>query len=230
MSTKIHLLPALLVFLIHGILPAQRTTQWGTLPVANLNVKLADSWELNAKWETRQLYYTAVDGENLGQKFDFLLSDQAIVLAHKVGLNSKVAGGYLLRFRGTEVVHRSLQQFSIVQRLREFRLAHRLATDQTYFRNDPLEFRLRYRLSTEFAFNGQAVDPKEWYFKLNNEYLASWQGTNFDLEVRIIPTLGYRFTQKQRLECGLDFRQDSFLDGGPGRHRWWGVVAWYHKV
>lgn len=226
-STK-HLLGGLLLLLGYS-LSSQSVFQFGTLPVINFNIGLANGWEVNTKWETRQILSTSVDGERLGRGFDFSLSDQAIVLAKKVGLNSKIGAGYLLRFRAGEIINRSIQQFSVVQRLPSLRLAHRVASDQTFTPGDPMEFRLRYRIGTELALNGQAADAQELYLKLNNEYLGSWQGVDFDLEVRLVPVLGYKFTDRNKLELGLDMRFDSLLEDEL-RQRWWGVIAWYYKV
>ena len=218
-----------LLLLLSVSLQGQSVSQFGTLPVVNLNIGLSNGWEVNTKWETRQILSTSVDGERLERGFDFALSDHAVVLAKKVGLNSKVAAGYLLRFRDGDIINRSIQQFSVVQRLRNFRLAHRLASDQTFVQTEPVEFRLRYRIGTEFALNGQSADAEEFYLKLNNEYLASWQGTDFDFEIRAVPVLGYKFTDRNKLELGLDMRFDSFLNEDL-RRRSWGVIAWYYKV
>lgn len=216
------------VFLVSST-NAQSVSQFGTLPVVNLNIGLSKGWEINTKWETRQILRTGVDGEVVERGFDFAQSDHSIVLAKKVGLNSKLAGGYLFRFRDGDVINRTIQQFSIVQRLPQFRLAHRFVSDQTYVQTEPVEVRLRYRIGTEIALNGQSADPKEPYLKVNNEYLASFQGTDFDLEVRIVPVLGYQFTDRNKIECGVDVRLDSFLDSDL-RRRLWGVIAWYYKV
>ena len=121
---------------------------------------LARGWEVNLKWETRQLMATLVDGECVNCSPEFRLSDQSLIVAKKVGLSSKLAAGYLLRIRGTEIFQRSIQQFSVVQRLSSMRLAHRFAADQTFGGGDPTEWRLRYRLGTELPLNGQEADPK----------------------------------------------------------------------
>ena len=215
--------------LLKGVLLcAQSVSQFGTLPVVNFNMGLARGWEVNLKWETRQLMATLVDGECINCSPEFTLSDQSLIVAKKVGLSSKLAAGYLLRIRGTEIFQRSIQQFSVVQRLSSMRLAHRFAADQTFGGGDPTEWRLRYRLGTELPLNGQEADPKELYLKINNEYLGSWQGSDSDLEIRLVPVLGYLFTDKNKLEFGLDYRIDSFL-ANEARQRFWGVLAWYYK-
>ena len=225
--SRLHITGLLLLFGV--MLVAQTTVEVGLLPTVNLNIGLQKGWEINTKWETRQLVQRSIGGENDGQGFTFLQSDQSAVLARKVGLNSKLAGGYLLRIKEDEFVHRLIQQFSIVQRLPSFRLAHRFAADQTFAPDEKVETRLRYRIGTEIALNGQSADAGEPYLKINHEYLGSWQGPDFDLEIRVVPVLGYKFNDINKLELGVDMRFDSFLEK-PGRRRYWGVVAWYYKV
>ena len=208
---------------------AQSTVEVGVLPLVNLNIGLAKNWEINTKWETRHLLNRSIGGQAEQQGHDFVLSDQSVIVARKLGLSSKAAVGYLLRIREGEFIHRLVQQFSVIQRLPNFRLAHRFATDQTLAPDELTELRLRYRIGTEVALNGRSADSGELYLKLNNEYLGSWQGTDFDLEIRLVPVLGYKFSDINKLECGLDSRLDSFLEQ-PARRRHWGVIAWYYKL
>ncbi|MEL7421883.1 MAG: DUF2490 domain-containing protein [Bacteroidota bacterium] len=226
-TSRFHI--AVLLFFLSATILAQSTVEVGLLPTVNLNIGLQKNWEINTKWETRQLIQRRIEGENDGQGFTFLQSDQSAVLARKVGLNSKVVAGYLLRIKDGEFIHRMIQQFSIVQRLPQLRLAHRFATDQTFVPDEKLETRLRYRIGTEIALNGQSADAGEPYLKINHEYLGSWQGPDFDLEIRVVPVLGYKFNDINKLELGLDFRFDSFLEEAE-RRRYWGLLAWYYKL
>ena len=214
---------------IGGTLLGQSIAEIGLMPIVNINIDLGKNWELNSKWETRHLLRRSLGGQTEEKGLTFLQSDQSAVIARKVGLSSKLAGGYLLRIKDGELTHRLIQQFSIVQRLPSFRLAHRLAADQTYAPGEQTEIRLRYRIGTEIALNGRSADAGELYLKINNEYLGSWQGLDFDLEIRLVPVLGYKFSDINKVELGLDNRFDSFLDR-PGRRRHWGVVAWYYKL
>ena len=143
LSTSRFHIAVLLLFMSASLL-AQSTVEVGLLPTINLNIGLQKKWEINTKWETRQLIQRRIGGENDGQGFTFLQSDQSAVLARKVGLNSKVVGGYLLRIRDGAFIHRLIQQFSIVQQLSQLRLAHRFSADQTFVPDEKVETRLRY--------------------------------------------------------------------------------------
>jgi len=64
-----------------------------------------------------------------------------------------------------------MEQLTFVQAFNAFRMAHRIAVDETFGGEDPLEVRFRYRVGAEFPLNGLFVDPSEFYFKITNEYL-----------------------------------------------------------
>ena len=198
--------------------------QLGWLPVINVNKKLKQDFKVNFKLETRQAFF----GEN-----DFYwkhqLVDLANVFSKKVGLSSSVAGGYLLRFRDNQLTFRLIQQYAIIQNFSSFRFSHRFVTDQTFQKNKEPKFRLRYRLSSLVPLNGQSIDHKEFYFKINNEYLGGFQKNNNDLEVRLSIYLGYKFTDNNKLEFGLDNRFDSFIKEELEAKTWVHVI-WYISI
>lgn len=144
--------------------------------------------------------------------FNYILSDMSLITSKKVGLSNSLAGGYLLRLRGDKVIHRAIQQFTLVKKYSNFRLSHRFSTDQTFEPEEPAELRLRYRITAELPFEGATVDRGEFYVKINNEYLNSFQGKAYDLEIRAVPLLGFVFTDNNKIEFGIDYRADSFLN------------------
>ncbi|MBK8556003.1 MAG: DUF2490 domain-containing protein [Lewinellaceae bacterium] len=208
------------------IVVAQSTFQFGALPSINLNYKLRNNWSANLKIESRQLLQSGTFKGVIEKDYDYVLTDYALIMAKKIGLNARLSGGYLFRHREGQVIHRLIQQYTITQRLPSLRLTHRVVTDQTFSANDDTEYRLRYRLATEVPFNGQSADPKEFYFKINNEYLNSLQSAAYDLEIRLVPLLGYAATEKQKLEFGMDYRVNSFLDEN-ARHSFWICLNWF---
>ncbi len=215
----------LLLFLwsSNTFLSAQSTYRAGLLPAINVNQKLPDQWRLNYKAETR---FTASEGlftEPAPLAFDYGLIDLSTIVSKKFGSNKSLAGGYLIRLREKEVIHRLIQQLAIVQRYETFRLAHRFSADQTFGPEGPPEFRLRYRISTDFALNGQSVNQNEFYFKMNHEYLGSLEATAVDLEIRLVPLLGYYLNDNRKIEWGLDYRINSFVNG-PSRSSFWLVM------
>lgn len=208
---------------------AQSTYQFGILPSINLNYKLKNDWSLNSKVEARYLIQNGVVKGVIFEKNNYVLTDFSLVAAKKVGLNSRIGSGYLLRIEGSEIYHRFLQQYIIVQKMSRFRLAHRFLADQTISESERPQFRLRYRLTSEIPLNGEAVDPKEFYVKLNNEYVNSLQAKEYDLEVRFIPLLGYGFSNVLKMEAGLDYRVNGFLQN-KSRNSYWMTLNFFIEL
>lgn len=218
-----------LVVLLSGNVRAQSTYLLGTLPSLNLNKGMSNDWSVNLKTESRIRFLQGEFGNNSTSDLHLQLVDIAVTGSRKTGLNNTLAGGYLIRLRGSQTYHRIMQQFTMVRRFEAFRLAHRFSSDQTFNRDESWELRLRYRITAEIPLNGQSVDPGEFYLKLNNEYLNSWQEGEPGLEIRLVPLAGFEFTDSNKLEIGVDYRLSSFIDGN-SRSSFWFNIGWYLKA
>ncbi|WP_027003967.1 DUF2490 domain-containing protein [Hugenholtzia roseola] len=199
---------------------SQANYQVGLLPALNLNKKLGNGWSLNAKLESRQRLQRGSSEGEIDKKYNYVLTDLSMIAAKKVGLNSRIAGGYLVRLEDGLFSHRFIQQYVLVQKLSGWRLAHRLSSDQTFSEVEKPEYRIRYRITSEIPLNGESVDPTEFYLKLNNEYVNSLQENEYNLEIRLIPLLGYDISNNFKIEVGLDYRVSSFFNNNT-RHSYW---------
>jgi hypothetical protein len=202
---------------------AQSSYQTGLLPSVNLNKKLPRDWAVNFKAESRQSIYD--DELNIA----YLLTDLSLSAAKKIGINSTIIAGYLLRAEKEEIKHRAIQQLVFVRRYTGFRLSHRVATDQTFEKDDNTEFRFRYRLSSEIPLAGQSLDPKEFFLKFSNEYLNIISGSDYDLEIRGAAFLGYVFSPSNKFELGIDYRVNSFINSS-SRNRIWIGLNFYQSI
>ena len=230
MNFKRFILVSILLTFIGGLmLTAQPTYRIGLLPSVNINKGLSDDLSLNFKAESRQSLIKDIFSGYSVSEFEYLLTDLSLIVSQNVGLNNKLAGGYLVRFRDNMSIHKLVQQFTVVRRYTTFRLAHRFAADQAFASDMPTEVRLRYRFTGEFPLNGEEVDPRETYLKVNNEYLNAFQDGDYDLEIRLSPLIGYVFTDKNKFEFGLDYRVSSFL-GSPASNSLWISLNWYLKI
>lgn len=215
---------------------AQSLYRVGTMPSVNINFGLPNNWALHFKTESRLLFQSGQFGKEPIRGFDYVLSDISMIGSKKTGLNTNLAGGYLVRILENQAIHRTIQQFSIVRKFNSFRLAHRFSVDQSFnlnpneeFKLKYVEYRLRYRITAELPLNGQSVDTREFYLKINNEYLYGWQNSENDIEIRVVPLLGYNFVDTSKLELGLDYRLDSFLNDNP-RNSFWLGVNWFFRI
>ena len=226
---KLQFLFSILFVLLVNIVFSQQTYQLGILPSFNLNTKLKNDWSVNTKIESRQLLQRGEWGGAADKQYNYVLTDLSLIAGKKIGLNSRVGAGYLIRLEEGQRIHRFIQQFIIVQRKSGYRLAHRFLTDQTFSKIESPQFRLRYRITAEIPLNGESVDPKEFYLKLNNEYLNSFQSPDYDLELRLVPLLGYDIAANNKLEMGLDYRVNSFLNQ-KAEHSFWVSLNWFIEI
>lgn len=212
------------VFLLFtGCLQAQATFQYGMMPALNFNKKINQRLKINFKTEGRQRLYQ--DGSSIA---NYELTDFSLLLARRTSLDHTLAGGYLIRFRGGARIHRFIQQWAFADNYTNLGLVHRFVFDQTFVPSEAAEFRLRYRASIELPLSGQSLNDRELYLKVNNEYLAALQGMDYDLEIRLVTALGFRITNDNKVELGLDNRFDSFLLD-EGRLRSWTSISWYRS-
>lgn len=207
---------------------SQHRYRQGSLPSININKKVNSLWKLNLKIESRQPFRIGTFGQPAETKFQYERADFTLLTSRKIGANSKAAAGMMLRFRDGDLIHRSIQQYSVVRRYPGFRLGQRFSTDQTFAPQTATQYRFRYRIGADFALNGQAVDHREFYLKLTNEYLTIIQ-EEIDLEIRLVPTLGYAYTDNNKLELGLDYRLDSILAQNL-RSNFWFTVGWFVAI
>lgn len=208
---------------------AQQSYRAGILPQINLTAGMAHNWKLNLRLESRQIFSEGRFGESPAGDYRYERTDMAAVALRQTGVSSSAGAGYLLRLEDGQAIHRFIQQFSSVSRLGIFRTGHRISTDQTIRPDEAPEFRLRYRFSAEMPLQGEKVDPGEPYVKLNHEYLGILQGGAFDLEIRAVGVLGLNFSDRNKLEIGLDYRANTLLDG-PARHQFWGYAGWFLTI
>lgn len=213
------------IFLVAVSLPviAQNTFQFGLMPSVNLSKKLPKDWSLNFKAESMQSLYNEVFD------YEYQLTDISLIAAKRLSIRTSIGAGYLMRIDDEGLKNRTIQQISIVSALPFFRLSHRFRADQTFKRNYDTEFRFRYRISAEVPLEGQSVDPLEFYLKLNNEYLNSFQAREYDLEIRAAAFLGFALTPDSELEFGVDYRIDSFINGY-SRNRVWLGIGFYQSL
>jgi len=201
----------------------------GFLPELNLNTSLSKKYSINLKLESRQRLADNFLREEVNYTYDYVLTDISLMTARRLGVGKKITTGYQLRKRDGNSIHRSILQYSFVNKSTLGLMAHRLTTDQTFSNRFATEYRLRYRISLEVPLSGSKVNPGEFYLKLQTEGLNSWQKSNYDLELRFAPYLAYLFSDANKLELGGDYRLNSFINGKPSDVLWLNL-SWFIKI
>lgn len=219
----------IIVFLTIHFGVSQSSYRIGVLPQVNLNIKLADEWRLVVRAETRQQLAFGIYGEPFEFNYATNLTDMALLISKRMAGSNSITAGYQLRVTPQKHFHRIIQQYSIINRFTSFRLGHRFAADQTFADNEPVEFRLRYRISLEKALQGQNIDPGEFYLKINQEQLFSIERDNVDLEIRLFPSAGFSINDNNKIEIGIDSRFNSFINSNL-RSSYWLGIGWFIAI
>jgi uncharacterized protein (DUF736 family) len=223
----------LLTVLLYGITHfsgfCQANYRAGTLSQFNVNVKVAETWKLNTKLETRQIFSRKKLEAPADHRFDYERTDLHFILTKKVSADHTVGAGYLVRLEGNSFTHRFIQQFNNVRNLSVLSVAHRIVADETFSRDNSPEFRIRYRLGLEMPLNGQQIDPGEFYGKVSNEYLGIFSNLDPDLEIRGQMALGYNASNSNKVELGLEYRVNEF-NAPVKANQYWLTLAWYLSI
>ena len=201
----------------------------GAMPGLSLVWKTKNDWKIVGEFESRHFFWQENENAQLEFEHEFALTDFTLLGSRSVGLRASAVGGFRLRLTPEGPFYRSIQQYIWLSKWHGKRLAHRIASDQTFSPFEPTEVRFRYRLGMELPLNGVRVDPREFDLKLKTEGLVEFQGEDMDLEYRLTPTLGYQTARDQKLEIGLENRVDSFIDGGVRLTNYL-LFSWYIRV
>lgn len=224
---RINLRLSVLALLIGSNLWGQSSYRFGSIPSLNLNTELAKGWGLNFKSEFRSMFRQGLKDKTPLITNEYIHTDLSALVSKKVGLGNRLTGGFLLRIRDNRVIQRYIQQYILVRNYDGYRMSYRFALDETF--DDLLEVRFRLRTSTEIPLNGKKVDDKEYYIKLNQEILNNFEASIYDIELRLIPLLGYKLNDNNKVEFGIDYRLDTFLNNEP-RHTALVSMNWFLKI
>lgn len=197
MNQKIRVI-FLLSFLLLGV-KGYAQNQTGILPQLGAGFKLAEGLELDSKIESRYVF----------QDKEFERLDFENVLNKDLNKRTSIGIGYLLRKQDGRFLHRAIQQVTLKREHESISMAHRFRTDQSFRDNEKPRYRIRYRFSMDMPLNGSEIDPKEYYFAFENEYLGGLQDSEGNFEVRLFPAIGYHFSDTYQLETGFDYRAED---------------------
>lgn len=198
----------------------------GFFPEASLTKKLKNENRVNFKIENQHIMYDSRGDDSERLVFQHYRTDLMSFYDWRLGPTKSFALGVFHRFQEGSNANRMIQQFGLLQRNRNFRIAHRFRTDQTFTRGEKVEIRFRYRLALEIPLNGATLDPGEYYLAISNEPIFSYQARDFEFENRAVFSLGKLIQNGQKLEWSVDYRTDGFVEK-PFRTRLWAKVGYF---
>jgi len=215
-----------LIFLASNLL-AQKNTEIGLLPRLQVKTKLSEKLSLTNIAETRYFFF---DKEANPQKhFTYELTDFSAFIAYKLKRNMSANVAYTIRLEPFTQSHRFIQQFKIANNFSSFTLKHRFGIDQTYNKHEFAVFRARYRLNFIKPLQGKILEDNEFYFKQGLEFVGELEHKIGDLEIRILPKLGFQANKNNTIEFGLDYRFSNFINNNI-HNVFWCNIAWFTKI
>lgn len=179
------------------------------------------SWQYTLKIESQNYFYNAQSPEqwSAGRK----QNDFQVFADYKVTPLISVSGGYQYRLLSDQDnTHRLIEQIGFVQKASRMRIGHRIRLDQMFL-EEGIQWRFRYRFSTEIPLNGHSLDPTEYYLLGQAEAIASFEPGEKDLENRLYMAMGYVFKNAYKIQMGPDYRTDKYFIDGFRNRIWWKI-------
>lgn len=200
---------------------AQPKITSGLLPKLSLSYDLPKGYKLDNSIESRQKLYGRDPFAQGSFAYAHLLTDFNTSLSKSIGNKRSIGVGYTLRVNDAEIYHRALQQFAWTKTYETFRLVNRLTSDQTFGPKSSVQLRLRYRASFRILLSDKKANSNGFYLKLNNEYLGIINNDKGnDIEIRLVPLMGYEVNPKSAIEFGIDSRINKVFEKNASLSIW----------
>lgn len=188
---------------------AQHSYTGGLQTEIKPTVSFKKYWKLNGKITTRTLFFEGTSVESFKGISVFERSELEMILTKDLSKKNSIGFGYLIRDEEGDFKQRFIQQFAVSKEATTFKYGHRFRFDETLQKGKDVIYRFRYRFSIEKSLS--KINDKKTYFFVGNEYLPTLQGDDFSLETRIVPGIGFKLNDKNKLELGIDYRMEDLF-------------------
>ncbi len=198
---------------------AQDSFKTGIMPTINLNTKFINEYTLYLKLESRNHFEKGLEHN---------LTEISFLIGRKVGQKNRVAVGYSYLYQEEIDAYRFIQKFSVRKRYEKFGMVYQISTDQTMI-DKKIALRVRGKITTEIPFDGVSIDSCDYYFKAYNEYVFKFFEGKHQLEFRWSPMVGYKVSEANKIEIGVDHRINTLFEEDR-KHKLWVKLNWYIKL
>jgi hypothetical protein len=180
----------------------------GIVPELSLSYKFG-YYKFSSKVESFQGFYDKTNSSK-AWKYVYEQTDLQLFMGRRINPFSSLAVGYQYGIEsGDKNTHRIIQQYAYAIKPGAIKWAHRIRADQTFYDDDPVKLRFRYRFSFEVPLQGLSVDYNEFYFVSTNELLYALQDNEQEYEYRLALFSGYFFRNNNKLQFGAEYRVKS---------------------
>jgi hypothetical protein len=214
-------LPSFVLFFWIGypiLLPAQSAYTKGALNGMRMGWKWSEKSTLVAGFESRI---------HLKEQIQYIRSEISLASSHRLSKGHQYSLGYLWIFGEDLQLHRTFHQISFNRRKSSYIASHRVLLDGTFGPKVLPRFRVRYRWTIVQPITGQQLNDREFYLKVNHEVIQDFKEATYDLELRWVPLLGFQWTKNNKIEGGLDYRINSWVNGSQAKQLFRSSLTWY---
>ena len=209
---------SLLLFclLMGGALALAQSKPFVWQPEVDVNYQYNPDWNFNLG-----MSYRSVVDLSLGDFQGEINSNHIqwdVMANYRTGFISHLGIGSMYRINqiaGSNVRNefRLTEAYSVDISLGRLNLGNRFQADQR-FRFDFNIFRFRYQLSLDFPWNGDRVDPGEFYSIFSTESLFSTSSAFGPLwDQRFTGVVGYELSESWKLQMTFEFRAEGYNVG-----------------
>lgn len=185
----------------------------GYAPELVFSIPLKKNLSFSSKTESFIYYFESGRGDD-GSALWYEGTDIQVFINGRINPFQRWALGYQYGIEPGEAdSHRTIQQYSLSYKPGSLTIGQRFRADQTFQENEPVRFRIRYRLGIELPLQGTSLDEGELYLTASDELLYAIQGNDRKTENRLNLQLGLYVSKSLRLQAGGDFRS-HFTDEG----------------
>jgi hypothetical protein len=202
--------------LLFGVVVLAQEKPFLWQPEVDLNYQLDAHWNFNFQTSFRSTWDFEL------QTFDTEIQGNHIQFSGRVNYRNDfdhhIGIGFMYRInrlggRPNLNEYRLTETYSIDNRYPTFRIGHRFMADQRFFPNRTV-WRFRYRPSIDFPWNGDRVDPGEFYSIFSTEALLSVSEDRKPLwDQRFTAVVGNKIGQNTNLQLGLEYRTEGYNIG-----------------
>lgn len=220
------ILVIILVFSMLSLMAQNGNFVAGLSPELSVSYKINERYKFSSKIESFHFSYDPEGSGSSSWRHRYDGTDLQFFLQRKIGVFQGIALGYQYGIVSEgQGSHRSILQYTFVDRMAGMIMGHRVRTDQTYYHDRSPKFRLRYRISLEIPLQGQELDPKEFFLYVSEEPVYSWQKSSGEFQNNVTGFLGYYTGSKDKIQLGLDYR--TALSAEPVKQVLWLKIAYY---
>jgi hypothetical protein len=191
----------------------------GFFPEGVLTKQINEKYFARIKIESQHGLFGETPRRKEDKNYFYYRTDLQGFIGAQLAQNIKMAVGYQYRFDPKGTHHRTIQQIAFQPDNKRWQ--HRVRSDQTFEKQQPITWRIRYRMRYR-----KNISNSNAYLVLSNEILYAYQQTKMAWENRFVVGLGQKLKDGNRIEIGPDYRVDAVL-GGELRTRWWLKVGWF---